>query len=235
MLKKIMVAVLTLAVCISMTACSSDGKKHMEIKNAQDAILTLDSGKISVLSQMESGNKSDTIKSELVFKMNASGIMTYCQTQYDLNQKPVYCEYSNGEKTEQWLVGRGWNVLDTVQYTKEKPHRYNMLLATSFDKKAIDSIVCDEKDAAKTYTMELDPKILNTTTYKDAPIEVVSQSVSLLVNEKNELVRYCDNSKIMDKESKLESNYTLEMTLSEQNTILDVPRPEHRDYVNKKD
>lgn len=233
MLKKIIAASLTLVLCFSLTACGSDGKKHMELKNAQDAILDLQGGKITVTSQFEGENKSDTIKTELVFKSNDSGIMTYCQTQYDQNNKPVYCEYSDGEKSEQWLVGRGWSVLDTVQYTKESPHRYNKLLATSFDKKAIDTIICDEAEAVKTYTLELDPKVLNKTTYKDADIEIVSQSVSVLVNEKNELVRYNDTSKVIDRETNNENLYILEMVLSDQNAVKEVLRPELRDYAVK--
>ncbi|MFZ2538435.1 MAG: hypothetical protein WAX04_05995 [Oscillospiraceae bacterium] len=234
MLKKIAIVVMILTVCISMVACSSDGKKHMELKNAQDTILNLDSGKITVISQFEGENKSDTIKSEFVFKTNPGGVLSYCQTQYDLNNKTVYCEYSDGEKSEQWLVGRGWSVLDTTQYSKDNPHRYAKLLATSFDKKSIDSIICDETETEKTYTMELDPKVLNKTTYKDTEIEIISQSVTMLVNAKNELVRYNDTSKVLDKSTDTQSLYMLEMALSEQNAIKEVVRPELRDYLPNK-
>ncbi|MEG0693058.1 MAG: hypothetical protein RR444_08250 [Oscillospiraceae bacterium] len=234
MLKKIAIVAMTLALCISMTACSSDGKKHMELKNAQDTVLNLESGKITVISQIEDDNKSDTIKSELVFKTNPDGVISYCQMQYDLNNKPVYCEFSDGEKSEQWLVGRGWSVLDTMQYTKDNPHRYTKLLSTSFDKKSIDNIICDETETAKTYTMELDPKVLNKTTYKDSGIEIISQSVTMLVNANNELVRYNDTSKVLDKSTDTQSLYMLEMALSEQNAIKEVIRPELRDYAVKK-
>ncbi len=234
MLKKIALAVMIFAVCVSMVACSSDGKKHMELKNAQNTILDLDSGKITVTSQFEAENKSDTIKSEFVFKTNPSGVISYCQTQYDLNNRPVYCEYSDGEKSEQWLVGRGWSVLDNTQYSKDNPHRYTKLLATSFDKKAIDSIICDETETEKTYTMELDPKVLNKTTYKDTEIEIISQSVTMLVNAKDGLVRYNDTSKVLDKSTDTQSLYMLEMALSEQNAVKEVARPELREYSAEK-
>lgn len=234
MLKKITLALMALVVCISMAACSSDGKKHMELKNAQDTVLDLQSGKITVISQFEGENKSDTIKSELVFKTNAEGVLSYCQLQYDLSNKPVYCEYSDGKKSEQWLVGRGWSVLETAQYSKDNPHRYTKLLSTGFDKKSINSILCDEIETEKTYTMELDPKVLNQTTYKDTEIEIVSQSVTMLVNAKNELVRYNDTSKVIDKTTDTQSLYMLEMALSEQNAVKEVLRPELRDYtINK--
>lgn len=231
MLKKITIILMTFAVCISVCACSSNGKKNMELQNAQSSILNLDSGKITVISQIETQDNADTIKSELIFKSNENGVLSYCQTQYDLNNKPVYCQYSDGEKCEQWLVGKGWSVLDTMQYSKDNPHRYAKLMATPFDKKAIDNIVCNETETEKTYSLELDPKVLNKTTYKNTDIEIISQSVTMLVNENDELVRYNDTSEILDKSTDSQNLYMLEMSLSDQNNIKEVNRPELRDYA----
>ena len=234
MLKKIAMMGLALALCVSATACSSDGKKHLELKNAQDTILNLESGKITVVSQIEDNTSSDTIKSELIFKTNADGVISYCQTQYDLNNKPIYCEYSDGEKSEQWLVGIGWNVIDNTQYTKENPHRYTQLLSTEIDKNAIDSINCETSENASTYTVELDPDILNKTTYQNSGVEVVTESVTMLVNANEELVRYNDTSTILDVATQSESTYMLEMSLSEQNVVNEITRPDLRDYTVKK-
>ena len=234
MLKKIAMFGTALALCISMTACSSDGKRHMELKNAQDTILNLESGKITVVSQIEENNSSDTIKSELVFKTNPDGVISYCQMQYDLNNTPVYCEFSDGEKSEQWLIGVGWNVIDTTQYTKDNPHRYTQLLSTEIDEKSINTINLEETENSKAYTMELNPKALNDTIYKDSGIEIVSESVTMLVNSSNELIRYNDTTTTLDKTTDTTSLYMLEMTLSEQNTINEVTRPDLRDYTAEK-
>ena len=232
MLKKMLAVLLAAAACLTVSGCSGS-KEYNVIKDVQKDISNLQSGRIIVTAKLDNGKRSDMTVTEFTFRVNASGNYEYCQTQFDSNNKAVFCEFSDGEKSEQWLVGSGWTASDSDVYNKKKPHRYIQLLSTPFESKAVSGIETAEEGANKRYTMVLDPERLNETAYLDSDSQIKEETVSILVNDKGEMVCYNDQTNALDKSSQKDCSYTLEMQLSDCNAVTEIARPELRDYSKK--
>lgn len=230
MLKKIgavLAAAAMLTACLA--GCRAGGKEYSAISQAMEAVRELESGRILVTAGYEKASGSDRIVTEFVFKRTDSGNYAYCQTQYDRNNKTVYCEYSDGSKTEQWLIGKGWADLPGTLFTPESPHRYIRLLSTPPERDAVAQAVMTPEDTNCRYDLTLDPEFLNRTMYADGETEVVQESVCVLLNEEGGLLCYNDDALVNDLLLDQQISYTLEMQLSEQNSIGEVTRPELRD------
>ena len=234
MLKKL-ISVLAAAALFAgcMTGCAMDGGKYDAVKQAQAAVMTLSSGRLMVTAGYEKNTKSDRIVTEFIFQKLESGAYAYCQTQYDRNNKPVYCEYSDGTKTEQWLIGKGWGEMTGVLYSAESPHRYMKLLSTAYERKTVSSISMTQEDANKRYDMVLNPTRLNETVYTDGDAEALEESVSVLVGEDGGLLCYNDEARMKDHMMGEEIKYTLEIQLNQQNTVAEIQRPDLRDDYMK--
>lgn len=228
MIKKLMLTGIVLSACLVFSACTNGTKGYDDVKKAQTEFKKLNSCHMMISSKVNTGAKTDVITTDFTYKMNDKGIMEYCQSQQDAANKLVYCEMGNGEKAEQWLIGNGWTAIEAVEYSKDNLHRYIELLTNSMEKKAVNSVVKDKEDTNTRYTVELNSKELNNTIYKDAPMEVVSQEVSYLINSAGEIICYNDRAVILDKETNKEAEYTLEVQVSEQNTISEIKKPELR-------
>jgi len=228
MIKKLAIACLLACLCISTVGCSGVSKEYDGVKKAQAEVIKQNSCHMVISSKVNAKEKTDAIVTDFTYKVNDKGVMEYCHSQQDSANKLVYCEYSDGVKAEQWLLGNGWSVIEPVAYTKENPHRYIELLTSAIDKKAISKLTKDKVETNTQYNISLNASKLNKTTYKDAPIEVISQNISFLVNAKGELICYNDKAVIFDKETKSEAEYLLEVQLSEHNAIAEVKKPEVR-------
>lgn len=232
MFKKIITAALAVSLCLGISGCSGS-KGYTTVKKAQEELLNLQSGRMIVSTQAVRADKSDASQTEFSFRLTASGVYEYCQMQFDRNNKAIYCEYSDGEKSEQWLVGSGWSVSEATAYTKDNPHRYLKLLSTPIDQKSIAEIT-EEKEGEKTrYQITLDPKHLNETAYREADLTVKEELISILISETGELLSYTDHAVMADKSTGQESEYTLDMQISDQNSVMEIKRPDLRSYSDK--
>lgn len=229
MLKKLLTVLAAAAVCLGITGCSAGSKDYSAIKKSQEAVRSLQSGRIIVTSTTKA-KKTEIVVTEFAYKLTATGTYEYCQTQYDGNNKAVYCEYSDGEKAEQWLIGSGWCVIDPTVYTKDNPHRYIKLISTVFDRKAIESIEVNEQTGKKCYTIILKPDILNETVYEDSDQEVLEETVTVTTDEDDNLVYYADAARFFDQPTGQEKEFTLEMELTEPNAVSEIVKPELREY-----
>jgi hypothetical protein len=223
-MRKKYLALLLAAAIFLLSGCVS-GKDYRRLSDAQKSVGALKSGRITVTSSYNPAEGGSASVTEFLFRMTESGCYEYCQTQYDQNQKAVYCEYSDGAKSEQWLLGRGWSVLDSTVYTAEEPHRYLKLIATPFEKKAIDDLLVSEEDGNLRYYLTLDPSVLNRTLYRDSGVEILEEKLEVLAGSDGQLLFYCDDSRLLDKTLGEESAYRLEMQLSDLNAVTEVPRP----------
>lgn len=233
--KKAAAALLAAALCVGLTACGAfgGGKNYDAVKKAQEGVGELESGRIIVTSKHAKDAKSESVVTEFVFRTTAGGTSEYCQTQFDQNNKAVYCEYSDGEKSEQWLIGNGWSVIDPTVYTKENPHRYLRLLASPFDKKLVSKIETEQEGENMLYTLTLKPDRVNENLYPEANVEIKEERVSILVNAEGKLIAYGDVSQVYDKEAGEDCEYTLDMQLSDLNAVTEIKKPELRDYAKK--
>ena len=229
MWKKLGAGLAALVLCAGLTGCSGS-KEYGEMKAAQEAVLSLTGGKLVMTAGYEKPGGSDRIVTEFVFRLTEAGTYSYCQTQFDRNNKPVYCEFSDGQKTEQWLIGKGWSDINAALYTPDEPHRYLQVLSTPLDKKAVRAITVTDEAGNRRYDAEMDPSRLNETVYTDGASELLEETVSLLLSDAGELLCYNDEARIRDVEMDEEDYYTLEMQLSEANMVTEIARPELRGY-----
>ena len=229
MLKKIVSVLVAGAACLVMAACSGANKDYAAVKKAQSAVRELESGRIIVTSTVKAA-KTELTVTEFTFRTTSSGGYEYFQLQYDNSSKPVYCEYSDGEKAEQWLIGSGWHVIDPAPYSREKPHRYIQLLSTACASEAVESVEISESAGSKCYTVLLKPEVLNETLYQNGEEQVQQETLTITTDSGDNLVYYADAVSFLNPETQKEREVLLEMELSEANQIGEIPRPELRDY-----
>ncbi|WMJ24393.1 hypothetical protein RBG61_06915 [Paludicola sp. MB14-C6] len=225
MIKKIITASLIVGLCFSLVGCKSV-KGYSDLNKAQENMMKQNSCHMVISSSVNGATKADANVTDFVYKLNDKGVMEYCQSQQDASNKMVFCEVSDGEKTEQWLLGNGWSNVDATAYTKDNPHRYLQLISGKIDKKNIAKMDKKTDNTNTIYNVAMDAKKLNKTVYKDADITVKSQNVSFTVNKKGELICYNDKAVILDKESNVESEYALEVQLTEHNGITEIKKPD---------
>lgn len=224
MIKKLLLG--TLIVAISMLTVGCNNKDLDAVKTAQNNLVNLNSGHIIVSAGVKTDKKTDATTTDFTYMKNNAGVFEYCQSQQDGNNKLVYCEVSDGEKAEQWLLGKGWSVIEPKAYTAENSHRFIALIANEIDKDCIAKMEKVAEDSNTHYNLELDSKKLNKTVYKDTSIEVISQSISYVIDKDGQLISYTDVATIFDKEANCNAEYTLEAHISEQNTLTEIVKPE---------
>lgn len=234
-MRKKIIALLTAAtICMgSFTGCIATGKEYGTVKKAQEAVGQLDSGRITVTTAWEKSGFGEHTVTEFVFRRLDSENFAYCCTQYDRNQKPILCDYSDGVKTEQWLIGKGWSDKTGALFTADQPHRYITFLSTPHERKTVRSIQTTQEDTNCRYDITLDPDRLNKTVYRDEGAEAVEEQISLLLNGAGELVCLNDDAILCDIETGEEIRYQLEMQISDRNSIGEITRPELREHYRK--
>ena len=231
--RKIAAVLLACGLCLGFAGCGANGKDYETIQKAQEAVGELESGKLQIITSFEQGNRREAAATDFTFRMTEDGTLSYCHMQYDRNEKAVYCEYSDGKTSEHWLIGNGWSTTEPENYTREHPHRFLRLVSESFERKAVEKLEKAEEPDGIRYTLTLSPKKLNQTAYKEADVEILSEEVTLTISPEGQLLRYSDQSRVLEKPNGQEGTYVLSMTLSEQNAVSDVKKPELKNHYTR--
>lgn len=246
-IKKIITGMLVFAICLGCVSCSKqedvtdenqtqttkvDETLYSEVKEIQNNVLLLDSGKLDITSQADSTKNTELIKADFVFDISDDGRLSYIQYQYDKKGKIIACEYSNGITIEQWLIGNGWCTMSTNPYTNENTHRYLQLISNTPEINAINSITMEEKTNTDLYTLTMNAEELNNTTYKDSDTKVNTKMIEINVDKEGELTSYLNTAKVTDEVTEEENIYTLEIVLSEYDD--EIERPELKEYNHNK-
>lgn len=228
-MKKIIATALILCICLALGGCKSNKTTdYSDVKKAQQQLFKQSSGHMVMSSEVNSVSKSDKIVTDFTYKLTPDGVMEYCQSQQDVSNKMVFCEFGDGVTSEQWLIGHGWSVIDPIQYTAENPHKFLQLLGSELDKKVVSEVSKKEEQTNVRYDIILDSEELNKTVYKDSEIEVLAQDISFLIDANGNIITYNDNATILDKATNTNAEYTLEVKVSEHNTVSEVKKPELR-------
>lgn len=227
-IKKWLTAALAAIVCLGSTGCAGNLGGYPDIKKAQERIGELQSGRIVVNTAFEKGKKAGSMTTEFLFRQKEDGTITYCQTQFDKDNKTIYCEYSDGSRVERWLIGKGWSEAEEQICNKENPHRYLKLLETPIEKKSISQIVTEEDGENTRFILTLDPAWLNENTYTDQTAEAVSETVTILLDKDGNLLRWQNEAVILDVASQMECYYRLDMQLTDLNMVGEIEKPELR-------
>ncbi len=234
--RKIIAGMLILALCLGITSCSKkeeettlvDEKTYSEVEQIQNDVLLLDSGRLDIISQSDSTKNTEIVKADFVFDVSDDGKLSYIQYQYDKKGKIIACEYSDGTVIQQWLIGNGWCTMSTNPYTRENPHRYLQLLATTPNINAVNTITVDEKSNNNLYTLSLNPEELNNTTYKDSALQVQNELIEINIDQDGDLTKYLNTAKLTNTDVDKDSIYTLEISVSDFDE--DIVKPELKEY-----
>lgn len=231
MIKRLLLGTIMVMAAVVSVGCSvGKGGMLSKVEDAQQSLLKLDSAKLTVSAGITSSGqngsrRANVTTTELSYLKNSSGVFEYCQSQLDSAKKLIYCEVSDGEKSEQWLLGKGWSVIEPKSYTPDNPHRFITLISNEIDKKSVSNIAKTDTDQGSLYTLTMDSARLNETTYSNTGFEVVDQSVSYLVDPDGLLISYTDIATVVDSDG-ISSAYTLEVQLSEHNALKEIARPD---------
>lgn len=228
-MKKIIATALVICICLSLAGCKSKKTNdYSDVKKAQAQLLKQSSAHMVMTSEVNSVTKSDKVVTDFTYKLTPDGVMEYCQSQQDVSNKMVFCEFGDGTTSEQWLIGHGWSVIEPVEYTVENPHKILQLLGNELDKKVIAEVTKNDEQTSIRYDITLNVEELNKTVYKDATIEVLAQDVSYTIDASGNIITYNDNATVLDKATNTNAEYTLEVKVSEQGTVSEVKKPELR-------
>lgn len=225
MLKKLISIIAAMIICLSFTACS-DSRRYDEVQTAQKKTLDLNSCRITIITDKEEESRQNKFKTEFSFKTTESGNHEYCQVQFDMADKPVYCEYSDGAMSEQWVLGKGWSRLEHVPSNKKNPHRFLKLISTPFDKKLLSEIKAEESGENRRYVISLNPDRLNEKLYKKENFEVITETLIIVLNRDGRILCYNDIANIRDKETGKDKLYKLDMMLSDYDNVKEIKKPE---------
>lgn len=228
MIKKLLLSSAIIFTAILTVSCSSKKSDLGEVSVAQTNLSELNSGHIMVSASVKTDDKQDKSITDFTYLQNGSGIYEYCQAQQDSNNKLVYCEVSDGQKAEQWLIGKGWSVMEPPAYSQENKHRFIGLITNEIDEKCVKTVTKVQEEENTHYEIEFDAEKLNTTIYKDTSVEIITQNISFVIDKEGQLISYTDIADILNKDINSSSLYSLEAQISEHNAINEVTKPEIR-------
>ena len=235
-IKKFMLLVFCILFSFTLCACSSHKKEYTAITKAQENIINLSSGKFIITSSYDKPEKANTIKTEFIFNKNSDGTLSYCQTQYDKNDKPVCCKFSDGKTTEQWLIGKGWETVEAPAFTADNPHQYISVLTEIIPNKYISSIAVNNEQENTVYTVDINSKNINKHKYNDSDLSISSETVKFILSSEGELNEYEDVASVKDTKSESDCIYTLNIKLVEKDNNPTITKPDLKSPVfsNKK-
>ncbi|MEG2429147.1 MAG: hypothetical protein RSA99_02065 [Oscillospiraceae bacterium] len=227
MIKKI-IAMFTLCVTVSffLVGCKNNSETEKclaQIQKAQSSFNSNESCHILATSTVKTPTKKDANTIDFIYKFTKSGTASFNLCQYDANKKLLSSEYSDGEKAEQWLLGKGLSVLDSSLYSKEKPHSIITLLTNPIQKSTISSIKQTAEKENTKYVLKMDAKKINDSLDKDKSIVVNLQEITFILDAKQNIISYLENITIDDKIAKCKTEYNLTLTLSDHNAIKQIP------------
>lgn len=231
MFKKMLLSVMIISVGLLAVGCNKSSKELDTIKGAQTKLSSAQSGHIVVQTALKTARKTDATITDFSYKANASGIFTYCQEAKDSGGKVIFCEVGDGEKAEQWLIGKGWEVVEPISYTTENQHRFVSLITSPLDGKTVASTSTTVQDNGTIYTLTMNADALNNTIYKDTAIKLTSQIITYLVDAKGDIIEYTDTAIIEDTELGETNEYSVSVSLDQIGTVVEVKTPEVKQTV----
>lgn len=215
------------AVCL-LSGCGVDRALYDEMEAAQRQTVNLQSGMITLTVTFEEEGVSGEYAAQLLFCKTENGTYAYCQKQFDQNEQVTFCEYSDGVKTEQWMIGRGWEELGEATFTEENPHRYLTMLSVAHEHSAIRSLEKESDEAGTLYRLALDPNRAKELYYKESEYQVVSQTVTVSFDTEGRIIGYCEETVLHNEESGCDNTYRAELTCRDHDLITEVERPQLR-------
>lgn len=227
-IRRFFIGALAGILCLGAAGCSSNLKGYSEVKKAQEGIGALQSGRIILTTSYENGKKSGRMTTEFLFRLNEDDSISYCQTQFDGDNKSIYCEYGNGAQVEKWLIGKGWSDPEAQLCNRENPHRYLRLLSTPVEKASITEMASEPDGENTRYTMALNPEWLNANTYTDGTAEAVSETLAVTIDSQGQLTAWHDEAVMLDIATQTECRYRLDMEITDPNTVGEIVKPELR-------
>ena len=229
MKKKTALAALLLAAACVFSGCGADKTLYREMESLQKQAATLESGVITLTVQFEESGAPGEYAAELAFKQTENGAYAYCQKQFDQNEQIVFCEYSDGNQTKQWLVGRGWEEIGGAQFTKETPHRYLQMISSPYERKMIQSIEKEEDENGTRYILAMNASRVSKACYPDGAFTVSEQTVTLTFDTEEKLTGYSENTILKQGHSDTENSYRVDLDCKEHNAVEKIEAPQLRE------
>ena len=230
MRKKIVLSALLLAVSCVFSACGADRALYEEMAELQKQTAQLESGVLTLTVQFEENGIPGEYAAELIFCKTEGDAYAYCQKQFDQNDQVVFCEYSDGTKTKNWMIGRGWEEIGEAQFTKENPHRYLQMISSPYERKMIREIRKEADEGGTRYILEMNASRVSDACYPDDTFEVLEQVLTLTFDAEGKLVGYSENAILTQGDEGTQNSYRVDMTCKEQNAVTSVEEPDLRSY-----
>lgn len=219
-----------LIVC-ALTGCGADKTLYREMETLQKQAAALTSGTVTMTVQFEEDGVPGEYAAALTFCKTADGSFAYCQKQFDLNEQVVFCEYSDGKRTRQWMIGRGWEELGGAQFTEEKPHRYLAMMTTPYARKLIRHIEKETDESGTRYVLSMDAGRVTKAQYADGVFEVSAQTATITFDTEGLLTGYSEDTTLKHRETGVENAYHAELLLKEHDAVKTVEEPKLREYA----
>ena len=217
-----------LAVMLFLSGCGADKTLYDELSKKQ-AESAAESGVIALQVYFSEDGTEGEYTAELTYSKTESGY-TYCQKQFDPNGQVTFCEYSDGNATEQWMIGRGWEEIGESGFTEEKPHRYIVMCTVAPEYRLVQRIEKTEDSAGVCYTASLDPGKAKEAFYKESGCDVVKQEITVSFDPEGKLAGYREETVLHNTESGCDNVYRAELSFREHNNITKVERPALRTH-----
>ncbi len=207
----------------------ADSALYEEMETVLSGVQSLTGGEMALSVSYEEPNSSGAYTGTFVFLRQESGALSYCQTQLDQNDQVVFCEYSDGEKAEQWMIGQGWRSVTHDPYTDAMLHPYLQMLSVQYERGDIRSIQKQVDESGICYTINMDADKVTNKQYKNdtATVSVKEQTIKLQVNTDGQLTSYEEDTTLT--ESQVDSSYSVRVNLSKHNGITEIKRPQLRE------
>lgn len=228
MKKRLLWMLCCLMMVCAFSGCGVDRSLYDEMAAAQRQAGQMQSGIITLTVAFEEEGVSGEYAAELLFCKTENGTYAYCQKQYDPNEQITFCEYSDGTKTEQWMIGRGWEEIGEATFTEENPHRYLTMLSTAHEHGAIQTLEKESDGSGTRYLLTLDPNRAKELYYKESGCSVVSQTVTVSFDAEGHIVGYCEETVLHNDESGCDNTYRAELTCRDHDLITEAERPQLR-------
>lgn len=233
MKKKTGLAALLLAAACLFSGCGADKTLYREMESLQKQTAALKSGIITLTVQFEESGVPGEYAAELTFSQTEDGTYAYCQKQFDQNEQVVFCEYSDGKSTKQWLIGRGWEEIGSAQFTKETPHRYLQMISSPYERKMIQNIKKEEDEGGTRYILAMNASRLSKACYPDGAFTVSEQTVTLSFDPEGKMIGYSENTILKQDGSGTENSYRVDLSCKEHNAVSTIEEPKLREYFGQ--
>lgn len=228
MKKQFLTALCAGAVCLTAAGCSGGLNGYDQVQTAYKTTAAMQSGQVIATAGYEKGDKAESMITELIFRENEDGSIAYCQTQFDRDNKAVYCEFCDGKTVEHWLIGKGWSKPENAPCDRENPHRYLRLLWEVPEKASLLDITCEPEGDSTRYLLTRDPEWLNQNVFADGT-EALEETITLLLDREGKLCKWSQETLVREGGAGTECRYRLEMELSALDSVSEIGRPPLRE------